>query len=89
MAVQIALPGKSSPISELQSSPAARANYLYIEIYEMAVIDRITLGVADSMGIMAGRAGCLLILYMFLVLGETLVPQNTPPAVAFIAQGVG
>ena len=89
MAIQKTLPGKSPPVSEFQSSPAIRANNLYIEIYEMTVIDRIALGVADSMGVMTGRARRSLILYMFFMLRKTLVSQNTLSAVAFIAKGVG
>ena len=85
MAIQITLPGKSPPVHELQSSPTIRANNLDIEIYEMTVIDRIALGVADSMRVMTGRARRPLILYMFFMFRKTLVRQNTPPAVAFIA----
>jgi hypothetical protein len=89
VAIQITLPGKSTQIVELQSAPAIRANDLQIKVYEMAVIDRITLGVADSMRVVTGRARRLLILYVFFVLRKTLVPQYTLPAVAFVAQGVG
>jgi len=88
MAIQITLPGKSPPVLELQSAPAIRANNFYIKIYEMAVIDRIALGVADSMRIVTDRARCLLIYYMFFMLRKTPVPQDTLPAVTFIAQGV-
>ena len=55
----------------------------------MAVIDRIALGVADSMRVVTGRTRSLRILYMFFMLRKTLVPQYTISAVAFIAQGVG
>ena len=89
MAIQITLPGKSPLVLELQSAPAIRANNLYIKIYEMAVIDRIALGVADSMRVVTGRARNILILYMFFMLRKTPVLQDALPAVAFIAQGVG
>ena len=68
MAIQITLPVNSPPVLELQSAPAIRANNLYIKIYEMAVIDRIALGVADSMRVVTGRARNILILYMFFML---------------------
>jgi hypothetical protein len=89
MAIQITLPGKSPQVVELQSAPAIRADNLQIKIYEITVIDRIALGVADSMRIMTGRARRPRILDMFFMLRKTLVTQYTLPAVAFIAQGVG
>ena len=89
MAIEETLPGKSPEVAELQSAPAIRADNLDIKINEMTVVDRIALGIADAMRVMTGSAGRLLILYMFFVPRETLVPQYTLPVVAFIAQGVG
>jgi hypothetical protein len=54
----------------------------------MAVVDRITLGVAYAMGVVAGRAGCLQINHMFSVPLETIIVQNAVPAVAFIAESI-
>ena len=54
MAIQITLPGKSPLVDELQSAQTILANNLYIEIYEIAVVDRIALDVADSMRVMTG-----------------------------------
>ena len=85
MAIQKTLPGKSPQVVELQSAPAIRADNLNIKIYQITVIDRIALGVADSMRVVTGRARRLGILYMFFMLRKTLVVQNTLPAVAFIA----
>ena len=75
--------------SELQLALAVRADNPYIKIYKIAVIDRIALGVADSMRVMTGRAWRPLLLDMFPMLRKTLVPQYTVPAVAFITQGIG
>ena len=88
MAVQITLSGKSPQVFELQSAPAIRPDDFQIKVYQMAVIDRIALGVADSMRVVTGRARSILILYMFFMLRKTPVPQYTLPAVTFIAQGV-
>jgi hypothetical protein len=85
MAIQKTLPAKFSLVGELQLAPAVRADNLDIKINEITVIDRIALGIADSMRVMTGRARRLLILYMFFMLRKTLVVQNTLPAVAFIA----
>ena len=89
MAIQITLPGKSSQVLELQSTLVILSSYLQIKVYQMAVIDRITLRVADSMRVVTSRARNILILYMFFMLRKTPVLQDTLPAVAFIAQGVG
>jgi hypothetical protein len=85
MAIQKTLPAKISLVGELQFALPIRTDNLYIKIYEITVIERIALGVADSMRVMTGRARRLLILYMFFMLRKTLVAQNTLPAVAFIA----
>lgn len=89
MAIQKTLSAKSSLIGELQFAPAIRADNLYIKIDEITVIERIALGIADSMRVMTGSAGCLLILNVFFMPRKTLVSQYTLPAVAFIAQSVG
>ena len=54
----------------------------------MAVVKCIPLGVADTMGVVTDRAGRVLIDDMFLMLGKTLISQDTAPAVAFIAHGI-
>jgi hypothetical protein len=54
----------------------------------MAVVDRITLGVAYAMGVVAGRAGCLLVNHVFSVPLETIIVQNAAPAMAFIAEPI-
>ena len=54
MAIQITLAGKSPQVDVLQSAHTIRVNNLYIEIYEMTVIDWIALGIADSMSVMTG-----------------------------------
>ena len=54
----------------------------------MTVIDRTALGVADSMRVVTGGARRPRILYMFFMPRKTLVIQYTPPAMAFIAEGV-
>ena len=85
MAIQKTLPAKVSLVGELQFALPGRTDNLYIKIYEITVIERIALGVADSMRVMTGRARRILLLYMFFMLRKTLVVQNTLPAVAFIA----
>ena len=54
----------------------------------MAVVERIALGVAYPVGVVANRAGRVLIDDMFPMLGKTLISQNAAPAVAFIAHGI-
>jgi hypothetical protein len=51
----------------------------------MAVINGIPLAATYSMGVVAGRARCVLVDNMFFVLFETIVTQDAVPVMAFIA----
>ena len=68
VAIQKTLPAKFSLVGELQFALAIRADNLDIKIYEITVIDRIALGIADSMRVMTGRARRPLILDMLFML---------------------
>ena len=59
-----------------------------IKIDEVAVIERISLGVAYPMGVVTDGAGRIFFDNMFILFRKTLIPQDAAPAVAFIAHGI-
>jgi hypothetical protein len=54
----------------------------------MAVIEWISLGVADTVRVMTDGAGRIFFNNMLIMLRKTLIPQDAAPAVAFIADGI-
>jgi len=85
MTIEKTLSGKSAKVIKFQSSLAVSSYYGQIKVHEMAVIDRIPLYVAYSMGVVTGGAWCSLVHYMLSVLAETLISQDAVSVVAFIA----
>lgn len=80
---------ESAEILKEKPSLGVRLDNGKIEVYEMAVVRGIALGIADAVGIVACRARCFDIDYMFLMLFETLIIQDAVPVMAFVTEGIG
>ena len=72
----------------MESSLPVRSHDSDIKIDEVAVIERISLGVADTVRIVTNGAGRIFFDNMFIMLRKTLISQDAAPAVAFIADGI-
>ncbi len=55
-------------------------NYAYIKVDQVGIVGAVSLGMADSMGIMTSAAGSSLIPDVFIMVIEGFIIQNTGPA---------
>ena len=88
MTSQKTLSGKPAEVFKPGANLADGKCHGEIKIDKVAVIECITLGIADTVGVVTDRAGRPLINDVLFVLGKTLIRQNAFPAVAFITQGI-
>jgi hypothetical protein len=88
MTIQGTLTGQSPQVLKFESSLAVRLHDSYVKIYEMAIVEGITLQIAYPMRVVTGRAWRVFFNYVFAVLRKTLIVQDAGLAMTFIAERV-
>jgi hypothetical protein len=72
-----------------QDSAAGRRNKAHVEVDKVGIVGAVSLRAADPVRIVAGIAGCALVIDMKVVPFERHVTCYRAAAVAAIAQGIG
>jgi hypothetical protein len=88
MTTKKALSGKPAEVFKPGVYLADGSYHSDIKIYEVAVIECISLDIADTMGVVTDRAGRIFFDDMFIMLRKTLISQNALPAVALVTYGI-